>query len=241
VTTLAEQIEARAPALAARALEQMYRNPFWHERFGERGRRFAQQDGEFHLSYLVQALTAGDPRVLTGYARWLQPVLTTRGMCTLHIDDNFARLACVLGDEIAEAAPAIAMLEAARDALRYNAGPARDLQEAAPRVADTAAGELYRRHPDWESRWGDAGRDRCCEDLRYHLSYLADAIALDRGNVFTAYVEWIGGFLERRGVAIEHLRESLQVMRDVVLQQHDLAAAAPPVQTLIGRAVERLG
>src|SRR5436305_13118195 len=92
MTRLADAIELRASALAERALAAMYRNPFWDERFGERGRRFAREDNLHHLAYLVQALRAESPDLLTGYARWLQRVLTTRGMCSRHVGENFARL-----------------------------------------------------------------------------------------------------------------------------------------------------
>jgi hypothetical protein len=236
VNTLAARIEARSPELASRVLDEMYRNPFWLERFGERGRDFARQDGEFHLAYLVQALAADDPRVLTGYARWLQSVLTTRGMCTLHIDDNFASLARTIADEIADADPAIALLDAARHALRYEAAVPRLVQDHAADSAAAAAVEIYRRHPEWAASAGEAGRRRCREDLCYHLSYLADALALDRPGIFTDYVDWIAGFLARHSVPVAHLRESLHIVGDVVVGQPALAAAAPLVRELIAGA-----
>ena len=50
---LADALEARAQTLAERALKEMYANPFWDERFGERGRQFALADNRHHVSYLV--------------------------------------------------------------------------------------------------------------------------------------------------------------------------------------------
>jgi hypothetical protein len=76
VTPLADQLQARADALVAHALQAMYTNPFWEERFGERGRQFARADNHHHLSYLALALRVGSPEPLARYARWLQEVLT---------------------------------------------------------------------------------------------------------------------------------------------------------------------
>lgn len=240
MSALVAHIEARAPALAARVLEEMYRNPFWLERFGERGRQFARQDGEFHLSYLVQALAAGDAGVLTGYARWLQPVLTTRGMCTRHIDENFARLARAIEDEIADAGAAIVMLDATRAALRYEAPAPRHVQDASAHIADEATADIYRRHPEWDARWGAGGRERCRDDIGYHLSYLADAIALDRPAVFTDYVAWIAAFLARRSIPVDHMLATLQVVRDVIVADTRLADASPAAARFLGDALEHL-
>src|SRR3954465_800704 len=135
VTTLADAIEARSQILADRALEAMYRDPFWDARFGERGRRYAREDNVHHIAYLVQALRAASVDLLTNYARWLQRVLTTRGMCSRHIGENFERVAEGIGD----AAPAFAFLDEAAAALAYDGGPARAVQEAAEGVVTRAA------------------------------------------------------------------------------------------------------
>src|ERR1043165_7247139 len=93
VNELAARLEAHAEELVRESLEAMYRDPFWLERFGERGRKFAREDRMYPLKYLPAALSIGATQTLEDYARWLQRVLTTRGMCTLHIEENFARLA----------------------------------------------------------------------------------------------------------------------------------------------------
>ena len=55
-------------------------------------------------------------------------------------------------------------------------------------LAERAAALLYGRHPDWQERWGVAGQQRCQADILYHLSYLADAVALERGDLLADYV-----------------------------------------------------
>ena len=155
-------IEERGPALTARVLDEMYRDPFWHARFGERADRRGREDGNFHLQYLAQALASDDPNVMHNYARWLQQVLTTRGMCTPHLAENFDRLAAAIHDAVPDSEPAIAMLRAATEALRYDDGAARRVQDLAGATAEE----------------------------RELLAYAADAIALAMPAVFTNHVAW---------------------------------------------------
>lgn len=171
---LIARIEAAADALTTRVLAEMYEDPFWVARYGDRATLHGRQDGLFHIKYLSEALRGNDPNVIEQYARWLQALLTTRGMCTAHLDENFARLATAIGETVADSAPAVAMLAAARGALRYPEGPARQLQDAAPQLAPDGIGATA-------------------------LSYAADALALGQPAVFANHVAWTADFVERRG------------------------------------------
>lgn len=183
---LVGRLAAAGPALTTRVLEEMYRDPFWDARFGARGRSFAEQDGQFHLSYLTAALTAGDPSVLTTYARWLQQVLTTRGMCTLHIRENFERLAAAITDAVEDGSEAAHYLGQAIDALKYDAGPARELQELTLSF----------------------GEDR------HLLSYVADAVALGRADTFVRHVAWLASVGDAQP-ALTALRDTLKITTDL--------------------------
>lgn len=230
MTTLADAIEARSQVLTDRALEAMYRNPFWDDRFGERGRRYAREDNVHHIAYLVQALRAASGDLLTNYARWLQRVLTTRGMCSRHIGENFERLAeAIRAEGIGDAAPAFAFLDEATAALAYDGGPARAVQDAAARVVTRAADAVHQRHPAWMTGSGMGGRARCLEDLLYHASYLADALANERPELFADYVRWLDGFLERQGIPTTYLRRTLvaldEALQTALGEQHGAVAA----------------
>ena len=212
---LARRIEAAAGPLAATTFEAMYRNPFWNERFGERGRKFAAQDGLHHISYLVQALLAEDAAILENYARWLQSVLTSRGICTRHLAENFQRLSAAIAREnFPRGEEAVRYLALAEAALEYASGSPRELQRASTRIAQRAAASMYERHPEWEQKYGAPGRDRCVEDGLYHLSYLADSLALGRPDSFSSYCPWMASFLERLGMSRHHLEEMLAAIGD---------------------------
>ncbi|HVH43320.1 MAG TPA: hypothetical protein VM925_13285 [Labilithrix sp.] len=222
---LAERIRGKKGPLAVGVVDEMYANPFWMERFANRGRKFAEEDLGYHVDYLVQALVARDPGVLERYARWLQSVLTTRGMCSVHLADSFTRLGRAVAESIPDSAAASGCIEAAVAALRYPDGPARELQDASGRLAEIAVRLFAASRPDDVARWGARGRELCLEDAGYHLAYLADALALDRPAVFVGYVTWIDGFLRRRNVGGEHLRTMLSIVAGTIEEDATLSVA----------------
>ncbi|NUO51710.1 MAG: hypothetical protein HOV80_22880 [Polyangiaceae bacterium] len=180
---LVRAIETRAAKMASVVLERVYEDPFWDARFGKRGRYHTERDGKYHLDYLVQALSANAPSVMVDYARWLRSVLVTRGMCSLHLAENFALFRAVLGENgLPGVERAEVILAAAERALLYEVGTPAAIDRAAPIIAR----EL--------GRSGDPVATE--RDLRRHLSFLADSIDLGRPDLFGGYVkfmsEWCG-------------------------------------------------
>jgi hypothetical protein len=207
VNDLARRLEQSSNALSARVVKEMYQDRFWMERFGQRGLEHSQQDGRFHVSYLVQALIASDPGVLTRYARWLRSLLTTRGMCTLHLTENFERLARATQEQVFDSAPAVEYLRAAVAALLDDAGPARELQLASARIACICAREV-----DGAPSLGATPTREAGAELLHLLSYLADALSLGRSEHFLAHVRWLRGFLQREGVRDGQLEAWLEAL-----------------------------
>jgi len=166
-------LRERARELGKRTIDEMYQDPFWMKRFGARGRQFADDDGMHHVSYLVQALVNESKVIVEDYARWLQVVLTTRGMCSEHLRENFERLSRMIRElGLPGAEVAAEYLRAAEDALRYADGPARSVQQLAAGVADAVAPESRR-------------------EAQLLVSYLADAVRLGEPEVFTKHVTWL--------------------------------------------------
>lgn len=206
-SALADRLEARRDELARAALAEMLKNEFWEARFGERARRHGLQDGLYHVAYLCEALRAGSPAPLEHYARWLQGLLTTRGMCSRHLADNFSTLAEAIGRaDVDEAEPAFRYLARATEALRYEDEAPRALQDATWALAGGVVAAVA------EPAWSDAQRVECVDDLRYHIDYLADAVALGRPQLFAAYVAFIAGFLEPRRTPRATLRRALELL-----------------------------
>jgi len=233
MSALTEALSARADDLAERAMGEMYRNPFWDERFGERGRRFAREDGRYHITYLVSALEAEGTDILTAYAVWLRGVLVPRGMCSRHLAKNFARLVeGIRSAEIPDGETACAYLQHAIEALRYAGGAAGAVQEAAPELSRAALERLVADHPNWPARMAPLGLDRCRDDLQYHLSYLADSLALERADLFQDYLCWIVGFLERRGVPRQDLDTALAALAEAIDERLSPSAAVPARELL---------
>jgi hypothetical protein len=180
---LAHRLRTDLPRISAQVMDEIWREePFWERRFGERGRRRMTEDAAFHAEYLVQAIEAADGGVMKRYATWLQSVLTTRGMSTRHLDENFRRLAKAITKELSGAETAIEYLEGARAALRHADGPARELQDACERLSPT-------------------------EDIRYVIAHVADAIALGRPELFAAHARWLG-----ENGAAHQVREALDAI-----------------------------
>jgi methanogenic corrinoid protein MtbC1 len=67
-------------------------------------------------------------------------------------------------------------------------------------------------HPELLQRYPAAGRQRCLEDARFHLQYLA--IALDAGGtaIFLDYIAWAKVMLARRNVPANDLEENLRII-----------------------------
>lgn len=194
---LADRLLAVADEITDQVLEEMYRDPFWHARFGApRATKHGRQDGHHHLAYLAEALRAGDAGVMERYARWLQQVLTTRGMCTQHLAENFDRLGrAIVERSVPDHSRAVAILAAATAALRYEGGPARALQDR----TDAIAG-------------GDAA-------LATLVSYLADAVALARPVLFADHVTWYAGFVAQQGGSRDAVRAQIDRLRDAALRE----------------------
>ena len=158
-------LETHGHGISQQVLDDMYgEDPFWMARFGDRGRRHANEDSDFHMQYLHRAVDANDPDVMVRYATWLRDVLVSRGMCSRHLAENFERLARALAaQDWADGKKAVGIVEHAARALDYRPG------SVARGVQDLAI--------------PDGGR---------HLaSYLADAIACANPALFIDHVRWL--------------------------------------------------
>lgn len=195
-TTFLDRLASDGPALSERVLADMYRDPFWQARFGDRGRHHSRADGDFHLKYLAESLVANDARVFDNYATWLRELLSSRGMCSRHLAENFTRLADAFeGAGWSDAQPAIDTLRGGARSLTYKTGTAAVI---------------------------DALRAGTADEVDTLLSYLADALAFAQPSRFAAYVAFASTIhtdLDQRVAQVRalvtHIPEAAIIVRGV--------------------------
>lgn len=130
-----DHLRLEAPRLTARVLDEVYSDPFWLERFGERGRLHALADRRYHVHYLVESLLADDAEVFATYALWQRDLMLARGGCSHHLEDHFVRLgAAIIDERWPDAARAIDVLAHGVRALVHPRNPARAIDEVRPSI-----------------------------------------------------------------------------------------------------------
>lgn len=89
-----------------------------------------------------------------------------------------------------------------------------DLVTARDRIATTVVDRQFSANPMLTDRYGEKGKRKCWEDARYHLLYLAEAVAAQSPTLFRNYATWL-----------RELLEGLSIPRDDLLAQFNLLAA----------------
>ncbi len=102
-------------------------------------------------------------------------------------------------------------------------------------VARSVTGLLYAEMPWLIDRYGERGRQKCLQDMRYNVEHLAPAVELEDPAMFARYAAWCDGVLRSRGVSTEELARSF------VLMESDVAARLPGEQADAVAACLRAG
>lgn len=214
VQSACEIIEAARPVLVDAILADLYKNTFWHTRYQNTGQEYARSVAHYHLNSLIAAIKTGDPNIFADHWAWDRPVMVMRGACTHHmhefIDSTARAVAQVLHHDFLLVEPSFA---AAHRALDYEQPYCRALSQVretlieriSQRVCpDAARLDAYR-------RWS-----------RYHLSYLEDAAAMSKPEVFRNFEEWVRDRMLLRGESPSKLSDGLRVVAE------ELERALPP-------------
>lgn len=77
----------------------------------------------------------------------------------------------------------------------------------------------FARHPELEQRYGATAREKSLQDVGFHLSHLAQALAVGSPPLFTDYVAWARIVLARRQVRSEDLAFHLSCLAEVLREQ----------------------
>lgn len=77
----------------------------------------------------------------------------------------------------------------------------------------------FARHPELEQRYGKIGREKSLQDAGYHLSFLAQTLALNSQELFSDYVAWAKVLLSQRKVLAADLAFHLECLAEVLRER----------------------
>lgn len=210
VETQVAALETIRQPLADAIITEMRRNPFWADRYGERGEAQARKDVQHNINYLIAALRMDSPESLADYYRWLRGALVYRGISTQHLRETLDWTERFMRELLP--APAWQRIEKTQLAgcggLDYIKASAQAVQEVAVGLATRATQRLID-----NQMLNPLHRQVCHRDLIYHLSYLADSLEFDAPEMFYRYVVWLGDFLEKHGVSRTGVRNGLEALQ----------------------------
>jgi methanogenic corrinoid protein MtbC1 len=101
-------------------------------------------------------------------------------------------------------------------------------------IASSVVALEFTLQPHLAARYGAQAREKTLQDALYHLSFLAQALALDKPAFFSSYIAWARIVLAHRGVPVEILADHLRCMARVLVQHLPREAADPAVAMIEG-------
>lgn len=113
------------------------------------------------------------------------------------------------------------------------------IYESKNELAEAIVDKLFESNPTIAQRYEKYGRDKCLEDTRYHLMYLAEALAVNSTELFSDYIQWVKILLNGLKVSTSDLDDNLKAIRTVLISKsprstHDV------VQTFIESGLSQL-
>lgn len=211
---MVKAIEYTRPQIVDGLVQEMYQDPFWEARYGERGRIHSVQDTHYHLNKLIDAISLDLPDVFTQYYHWVQGLLVYRGMSTLHLQETLDSLANQLSIHVREYWPQIQVyLKAGYEGIVYTNSDCQALVEKSMEIAQAATRRLLdpgnvhilpasRSEADW------------LRDNRFFLSYLADAVWVEKEELFGNQINWVKGFLAPFGITEKILQQDMRLLAE---------------------------
>ena len=91
---------------------------------------------------------------------------------------------------------------------------------------------LYAEMPWLLEKYGERGREKCLQDMRYNLEHLAPAVELDDPAIFERYVLWVDWLLRSRSVDTAELARSLELVEETAGRRMDEEA-----REVLGRSI----
>lgn len=86
-------------------------------------------------------------------------------------------------------------------------------------LAVEITGALYAEMPELLAKYGERGREKCLQDMRYNLEHLAPAVELEAPQVFASYALWLNDLLRARNVPTAEVLRSLELTERAVRER----------------------
>lgn len=99
-------------------------------------------------------------------------------------------------------------------------------------LATSLTAALYADMPHLREKYGERGRQRCHEDMRFNIEHLAPAVALEQPQMFAGYVAWLDDLLRARSVDTAELVRSLELMNELLRARLDPAEAEAAAESI---------
>jgi len=107
-------------------------------------------------------------------------------------------------------------------------------------LADAVTQALFDDMRELQAKYGDSGREKCLQDLRYTIEHLIPAVDLAQPDLFASYVRWLDAMLRARNVSTREVVRSLELMERVV-RDHLAADEADAVSACVNAGLATLG
>ena len=108
------------------------------------------------------------------------------------------------------------------------------LDQSATGLSEHAAVVQMERTPELRDRFGQRSRESLSADTRTRLSFLADAVALGEPALFTAQIAWTRAALAARHVPLDHLRDNLSILCELMRDRLPAGVADSAVEIVAG-------
>lgn len=76
--------------------------------------------------------------------------------------------------------------------------------------------EYYKKRPELDKRYGKPVRNYVLQDNKYHLTYLAEAVAAGHPSFFASYIGWAKVLLNGMNIPSEELACNLRIVEEVL-------------------------
>ncbi len=86
-------------------------------------------------------------------------------------------------------------------------------------LANAIVTKHYLQQPELAPRYGEKGQAKCLSDAHRHLTYLAEAMAVDHPSLFANYIAWGKVLLSGLGIPEADLAKNLQVIGEVLKEE----------------------